>query len=172
MNMRSTKFLVAGWLALLVCAFGASAQQLFTDDEIEYALELPNATWKASARPDSVHQHVEFIYGERTDGHLKIRREVVEQGKTPADLLDRDRDFKLRIIPGYVGGKEERFAGRLSGVTFGYEYTSGGKQMAGRVYYLQSDGRTVYTLNFTGQREKLQRIRNQTDSIARSFRLK
>lgn len=170
--MRSTKFVIALALVLAACASVVRAQQLFSDDEVEYTLELPNATWKSSARADGAHQHMDFIYGERTDGYLKIRREVVEQGQKPSDVLERDRDFKLRIITGYVGGKEERFSGRLEGVTFGYEYTSGGKQMAGRVYYLQADGRTVYTLHFTGQREKLQRIRNQTDSIARSFRLK
>ena len=43
--------------------------------------------------------------------------------------------------------------------------------MAGRVYYLQADNRTVYTLHFTGARDKLLRIRNQTDAISRSFRL-
>ena len=37
---------------------------------------------------------------------------------------------------------------------------------------LQADGRTVYVLHFTGLRDKLQRIQNQTDAIARSFRLK
>ena len=44
--------------------------------------------------------------------------------------------------------------------------------MAGRTYYLQADNRTVYTLRFTGNRDKLARIRNQTDQIARSLRLK
>jgi hypothetical protein len=171
--MRSTKILFACALVVVAaCASVTRAQQLFSDDEVEYTLELPNATWKSSSRADGAHQHMDFIYGERTDGYLKIRREVVEQGQKPSDVLDRDRDFKLRIITGYVGGKEERFAGRLDGVTFGYEYTNGGKLMAGRVYYLQADGRTVYALHFTGQREKLQRIRNQTDAIARSFRLK
>ena len=71
-----------------------------------------------------------------------------------------------------ASGKDERFSGRLSGVVAGYEYTSAGKPMAGRIYYLQADSRTVFVLNFTGLRDKLQRIQNQTDSIARSFRLK
>jgi hypothetical protein len=44
--------------------------------------------------------------------------------------------------------------------------------MAGRLYYLQADNRTVYALRFTGLRDRLLQIRNQTDSIARSFRLK
>ena len=52
------------------------------------------------------------------------------------------------------------------------ELSRDGKLMAGRVYYLQADGRTVYVLHFTGLRDKLQRIQNQTDAIARSFRLK
>ena len=44
--------------------------------------------------------------------------------------------------------------------------------MLGRVYYLQADNRTIYALRFTGLRDKLTRIRNQTDLIARSFKLK
>ncbi len=44
--------------------------------------------------------------------------------------------------------------------------------MAGRIYYLQADNRTVYALHFTARAERLQAIRNQTDAITRSFRLK
>jgi hypothetical protein len=44
--------------------------------------------------------------------------------------------------------------------------------MAGRTYYLQGDDRTIYALRFTGLRDKLGRIRNQTDQIARTFKLK
>ena len=84
-----------------------------------------------------------------------------------------EADTKLRFMPGYVvGGKATPFSGRISGIVTTYEYTTAGKPMAGRVYYLQADGRTVYVLHFTGLRDKLQRIQNQTDAIARSFRLK
>ena len=44
--------------------------------------------------------------------------------------------------------------------------------MAGRSYYLQGDSGNVYVLRFTGMRDKLMRIRNQTDLIARSLRMK
>jgi hypothetical protein len=44
--------------------------------------------------------------------------------------------------------------------------------MLGRTYYLQTDNRTIYALRFTGLRDKLGRIRNQTDLIARTFKLK
>ena len=44
--------------------------------------------------------------------------------------------------------------------------------MLGRTYYLQADNRTIYALRFTGLRDKLMRIRNQTDLIARTFKTK
>jgi hypothetical protein len=171
--MKRIKFLfTCSVMMLAALSAGAQAQDSFTDPNVDYELELPNATWKATVRPDGVHQHVEFVYGDRMDGHLRVRKEVVKPEEKPADIARRDADLKLRYIAGYVAGREERFAGRLSGVTFGYEFTKDGKAMAGRVYYLQADGPTVYTLHFTGMRDKLQRIRNQTDLIARSFRLK
>lgn len=170
--MQRIKFLIGCSLMLALCAVGARAQDVFTDENIEYTLEFPSVTWKATSRPDSVHQHVEFVHGDRMDGYLRIRKEVVEREQKPADVAARDADLKLRYLPGYVAGKQESFAGRLSGVTTAYEYTKDGKLMAGRIYYIQSDSHTVYTLHFTGLRAKLQRIRNQTDSIARSFRLK
>ena len=97
---------------------------------------------------------------------------MVDAGTSPSDVARRDRDQKFRFHPGFVEGKEESFSGRLSGVTVSYEFIKTGKPMIGRIYYLQADNRTVYALRFTGLRDKLARIRNQTDLIARSFKLK
>lgn len=157
---------------LAVLSVAALAQQSYTNNSVEYTLELPSERWHVTQEPDSMHEHAEFIYGDRNDGYLRIRKEVVEAGTTAADLAHRDQDQKLRFQTGYIEGKEDKFAGRLNGVTYGYEYTSGGKPMAGRIYYLQADNRTIYALRFTGLRDKLSLIRNQTDSIARSFHLK
>ena len=148
----------------------ALAQQSYAGPD--YTLELPSERWRVIQEPDSLHEHAEFIYGDRNDGYLRIRKEVVEAGITPSALLQRDQDQKLHFQTGYIEGKEDKFSGRLSGVTFSYEYTAGGKAMAGRIYYLQADGRTIYALRFTGLRDKLQLIRNQTDAIARSFQPK
>ena len=158
--------------AIFALAAPVPAQETFSSDKADYVLELPSARWKVTQEPDSLHEHAEFVYGDRNDGYLKIRREVVEAGTTAADIARRDQDQKLRFQTGYVEGKQENFEGRLTGVTYGYEYTAGGKTMVGRVYYLQADSRTVYVLRFTGLRDKLLLIRNQTDGIARSFRLK
>jgi hypothetical protein len=172
--MRRLTIIIASCALIALASFAASAQtpQTYTNDNVEYALELPSATWRVTSEPDSLHQHAEFVNGDRNDGHLRIRKEVVDAGTTAAELAHRDQDQKLRFQPGYVEGKEEKFSGRLSGVTISFEYTSGGKPMAGRIYYLQADNRTVYTLRFTGFRDKLSRIRNQTDSMARSFHIK
>lgn len=148
------------------------AQQTYTHEKVDYTFEVPSATWRAILEPDAAHEHPEFVYGDRLDGYLTIRKEVVEAGTTAAELARRDQDLKLRFLPGFVQGKEETFNGRLDGVTISYEFVRTGKTMLGRTYYLQADNRTIYALRFTGLRDKLSRIRNQTDLIARTFKTK
>ena len=150
----------------------AVAQQLYTHEKLDYSFELPSPTWKSIADPDTAREHPEFVYGDRLDGYLTIRKEIVDPGMTPGQLATRDQDLKLRYLPGFVEGKQETFNGRLDGVTMSYEFVRTGKPMLGRTYYLQVDNRTIYALRFTGLRDKLSRIRNQTDLIARTFKLK
>jgi hypothetical protein len=153
-------------------AQAVSAQQAYTHEKVEYTFDLPSQTWRAIVEPDAAHENPEFVYGDRLDGYLTIRKEVVEAGTTASQLAQRDADLKLRFLPGFVQGKEENFNGRLDGVTMSYEYVRTGKTMLGRTYYLQVDNRTIYALRFTGLRDKLSRIRNQTDIIARTFKVK
>lgn len=166
---------IKGLLALVLiaaCCSAVVAQQVYTSSQVDYVLELPSAQWRVISEPDAAHEHAEFVFGDRLDGYLQIRKEVVDAGTTPADLARRDMDQKLRFLPGFVEGKEEKFSGRLNGITVSYEFIKTAKPMMGRIYYLQADNRTIYALRFTGLRDKLARIRNQTDGIARSFRLK
>ena len=165
-----TAFLVL--IVLAMAATTAVAQEAHVSDQGEYSIELPSGLWRSISEPDSLRDRAEFVYGDRMDGFLQIRKEIVDAGTTPSDVAQRDQDQKLRYIPGFVQGKQEPFSGRLNGVTASYEFTRAGKPMVGRIYYLQSDNRTIYALRFTGLRDKLTRIRNQTDSIARSFKLK
>jgi hypothetical protein len=148
------------------------AQQLYTHDRLEYTFELPSATWRPISEPDSGHQNMDFIFGDRLDGLLQIRKEVVEAGTTPAAMAGREADLKLRFLPGFVEGKQEPFNGRLDGNILSYEFVKAGKPMLGRIYFLQADNRTIYALRFSGLKDKLGRIRNQTDLIARTFKLK
>jgi hypothetical protein len=168
--MKATLVFSLVVLALMVSA--VAAQQTYSNDKVEYTFDLPSPTWRTIVDPDAAHEHPEFVFGDRLDGYLTIRKEVVDAGTTPSQLARSDQDLKLRFLPGFVPGKEEPFNGRLDGVTMSYEYVRSGKTMMGRTYYLQADNRTIYALRFTGLREKLSRIRNQTDLIARTFKLK
>src|SRR5919199_827540 len=107
---RLTGFLALAFiLASVSAAATALAQQEYTNASVEYALELPSERWRVIQEPDSLHEHAEFIYGDRTDGYLRIRKEVVEAGTTASDLSKRDQDQKLHFQTGYIGGKEEKF---------------------------------------------------------------
>ena len=151
----------------------ADAQEhSYSSAKVNYTVDFPSPTWRLVDEPDEIHQHAEFVYGDRNDGYLRIRKEALDEGVDIKEFARRDQDQKERFRPGYVDGKEEQFVGRLQGRTVSYEYSLNGKAMAGRTYYLQGDSRTVYVLRFTGMRDKLARIRNQTDLIARSFKLK
>jgi hypothetical protein len=166
------RILAFALILLGLTASVALAQQLYTHDKIDYSFELPSPTWKSISDPDTAREHPEFVYGDRLDGYLTIRKEIVDPGTTPGQVATRDQDLKLRYLPGFVEGKQETFNGRLDGVTLSYEFVRTGKPMLGRTYYLQVDNRTIYALRFTGLRDKLSRIRNQTDLIARTFKIK
>ena len=168
--MRRVLVLVLNLFVLLTPV--TLAQQVYTHDKVDYSFDIPSPAWRAILEPDAAHEHPEFVYGDRLDGYLTIRKEVVEAGTTPGDLAQRDQDLTLRFLPGFVAGKTDSFNGRLDGVTMSYEFVRTGKPMIGRTYYLQADNRTIYALRFTGLRDKLSRIRNQTDLIARTFKMK
>jgi hypothetical protein len=146
----------------------------FEREGVEYGLELPSSRWRAVRRVD-VHDHFDFVNGaDRADGLLRVRRSLVEAGVKPKELHLAD-ELDLKLLPGYVtcGSCEgEAFSGRLGGAVFAYEFTSGGRPMAGRIYYLQVDARTYYILHFTCERRRLAGALPEADSIARSFRLR
>lgn len=165
-------FILATFVALTHQSPVQAQDHTYSSGKVDYIVSFSSPVWRLVDEPDEVHQHAEFVYGDRNDGYLRIRKETMDEGSTIAEFARRDHDLKMRYLPGYVDGKEERFPGRMSGVTISYEFTQAGKPMAGRTYYLQADGRMVYVLRFTGMRDKLSRIRAATDQIARTFKLK
>lgn len=164
-------------VAIMLCLtpLGAAAQAVtFGREGVEYTLDLPSSRWRAVRRVD-VHEHYDFVNGgDYADGYLRVRKNLVEAGTTARDLYLGD-EADLKLLPGFVacGSCEgETFSGALSGEVFTYEYTRGGRLIAGRIYYLQVDARAYYTLHYTCDRKKLAEALPEADSIARSFRLK
>lgn len=136
----------------------------------EFSFDLPNATWRVISAKDE--PETELVYGDRSDGFLEIRKLSMVSNATLAETIDREQNQKLQFLPNFVNGKEENFKGSLNGKVANYEFTKSGNPMIGRAYFLQADDKTVYVLRFTGDRDKLRLIRNQTDSIARTFKVK
>ena len=168
------KRIIFSSLFILTFVFAVFAQNdTFSDPNVEYTFEIPKAVWKKVVPPTAASPNVEYAYGDRLDGHFEIRKLSIGDGEIVSDLIKRDQEQKLQFLPGYVAGKEEVFAGALKGRVFNYEFTKSGKNMSGRFYYLRRDSsRTVYVIRFTGYRDKLRLIRNETDLIARTFDLK
>ena len=168
----SKLFPVFSVIAALLLAVSAFAQtETFSDANVEYTFELPEATWKQTVKPSTISPNVEYVFGERQSGHLEVRKLSVKSGELLSDTI-RDEEQKLQFLPGYVAGKEEDFKGSLNGKVFNYEFVRSGRNMSGRFYFLKAADDTVYVLRFDGLRDKLRSIRNQTDSIARTFDIK
>ena len=167
------RFLSSAALIFIISIMAFAQSQTFSDPNVEYTFDLPDSTWKMVSKPRPGSPNVEYAYGDnRANGHLEIRKLAINKGELVSDLIERDKEQTLQFIPGYVAGKEENFAGALRGRVFDYEYTRSGKNMSGRFYYLKATDTAVYVVRFTGLRDKLRVIRNQTDSIARTFDLK
>jgi len=149
----------------------AAQQSTFSDPNVEYSFVLPEAGWKVIVRPSATSPNVEYVYNDRREGHLEVRKLAVSKDVYMTDVM-REEETKLQFLPGYVAGKEENFSGTLRGNVFNYEFVRSGRNMSGRFYFLRANDTTVYLLRFSAERDQLKAIRNQTDSIARTFAVK
>ena len=140
----------------------------FSDPNAGYAFILPDAKWKMTVKPSATSPNVEYVSGDRINGHLEVRRLAAKKDTLISDII-RDEEQKLTFLPGYVTGKEENFGGKLRGIAFNFEFVRAGKPMSGRFYFLRANDTTVYVLRFTGLKDSLRSISDQTDSIARTF---
>lgn len=169
--MKSSKFLYSLAISALFVVSAFAQTKTFNDPNVEYTFDLPNAVWKMTANPSDINPNVEYVYGDKSDGNLEIRKLTVKSDELISDTISNEEQ-KLQFLQGYVAGKEEQFSGSFSGKVFNYEFVRSARNMSGRFYFLKANETTVYVLRFTGERDKLRAIRNQTDSIARTFQLK
>lgn len=172
--MRSRLFSVSLFVALTATftAVSAFAQgSSFSDPNVEYTFDLPDAKWKMTVKPSATSPNVEYVYGDRQDGHLRIHKLTVGKNDVMTDIIQNE-ETKLQFLNGFVAGRQETFAGRLKGSVYNYEYVASGRNMSGRFYFLRANETTVYVLLFNAQKDPLRSLRPQTDSIARTFAVK
>jgi hypothetical protein len=168
---RSLLSLAFATAAVFVLGGTVLAQSEFNDVNVEYTFSLPSDNWKMTVKPSRMSPNVEYVYNYRKEGHLEIRKITIDPNTLFGDLI-RDEEQKLQFVPGYVAGREENFKGLLEGRVFNYEFVRSGRNMSGRFYFLRASGDTVYVLRFTGEKSNLRSIRNETDLIARTFKVK
>jgi hypothetical protein len=161
-------------IAALALPWEAGAQgrggEVFEDPEGHYTLTLPSG-WQAIVNRDGLGRpEVKIVYGVNENGLLRIRRQELAAADQTLDFATKDEAQSLRFLPGYAKGPIENFSGATAGALVSYDYTTSGRPMLGRNYYLRAAETTVYILRFTGSRNTLGPMRNQTDAIARSFK--
>jgi hypothetical protein len=158
-------------VAVLLAGTAFGQTEIFSDPIVDYTFELPDPRWKMTVKPSTTSPNVEYVFGDRRDGHLEVRKVPASNGAILSDLIH-DEEEKLQFRQGYVAGREENFAGFLKGAVFNFEFVGSGRNMSGRFYFLKANDNVFYILRFVGERDKLKSIRNQTDSIARTFNLR
>lgn len=171
--MKTTRLSITILLCLLALAVVSTFAQddVFTDPAVNYSFVVPEAKWKMTVKPSATSPNVEYVYGDRFDGHLEVRKLTIPKDSIMSDVVS-EEEKRLQFRQGFVAGKEENFAGKLRGAVYNFEYVAGGRNMSGRFYFLKADETTVYILRFTGQKDSLRSVRSQTDSIARTFSVK
>ena len=146
--------------------------ETFSNPNVDYTFSLPDARWKQTAVPTATSAVVRYVFVDRNDGQLEVRKLTKSKSELLSEFIRNNEESKLLPLPGYIAGKEENFKGKLSGIVFNYEYVLSGRAMSGRFYYLELNDTTVYVLRFTGNTASLRSVRNQSDSIARTFEVK
>jgi hypothetical protein len=170
--MKTIRLISLAVIAAGVFASGVFGQvSSFSDPAVDYGFDVPDAKWKMTTKPSATSPNVEYVFVDRNDGHLQVRKLTVANDAILSDVI-RNEEVKLQLMPGYVTGREENFRGRLAGTAFNFEYVRSGRPMSGRFYFLRANPTTIYVLRFTGFTDKLRTIRNQTDAIARTFHVK
>lgn len=156
---------------MFLLAVSGFSQKKFIDANVDYTFMLPNDDWKMTVKPSKMSPNVEYVYKFRNGGLLQVRKIKIKSG-LPLSRIIRSEEQNLQFKPGFIAGKEENFGGALTGKVFNYEFVNRGRNISGRAYFLKFSEEIIYLVRFTGPKDRLRLIRNQTDSIARTFRRK
>jgi hypothetical protein len=161
--------LLTSFVVVLSSAYvSAQSDREFLDKDGGFSVSLVG-DWRAVTYSDAVgRQKTDFIYRDRSEGLLKVTRESL--GARPIDDVVREEEENLRISKAAFEqeGREAFGGGPLHGIRLAFFYVDSGRKKAATYYFLQ-DGNDFWTLRFTGKRGVLDKVRNLTDQIARSF---
>lgn len=160
-------------LTALLSPFAVAGQtQPYTVRTGDYVLDLPSAQWRAITISVADYARDFTFTEDKGSVRLRIRREIVKyEDVSTTYVAERQRRLDRSARRGYVTRTIENFKGALSGTKYSYEYVTAGKPMARVIYYLRATKRRIYRVEFIGSPKMLLDLADQTESIARSFRL-
>lgn len=176
-TFRITSLIFCFFSLVALAGLAGKVQDTFDDPEGKYNITLPKG-WLAITNKDRLTGKTDFliVYGIRENGALKVSTMDVDTKLPMTDVALKHESETLRFQPGYTKGKVENFVvggTQPHGSLISYDYkNTAGQPMIGRNYFLRANDTTVYVLRFTGRVNTLGSLRNQTDAIARSFKLK
>src|SRR4051794_30276717 len=106
MKQNKTRLLSLAFFVLLGGVPVFAQAQSFTDANVDYTFEIPDDRWKMTVKPSVSSPNVEYVFIERNEGHLEVRKLSVAKDAYLTDMV-RDEEQKLQFLPGFVAGKEE-----------------------------------------------------------------
>lgn len=169
---RSTQILLLTFSVMLAVTASVSAQtDTFSNPQVEYTFVIPEDRWKQVGTVSTTSPSPVFIFVDRSDGVLNIRKVAIKQSGLLTDLI-KDEESRVSFYQGFIAGKEENIVGKYRGIVFNFEFVRNARQMTGRYYFLRSSDDTVYLLKFEGKKDIMRSIQGQMDSIARTFEIK
>lgn len=167
MISMSVRVLLTSFLVLGLFSATSAETRIYKDRRLHYSIELPTHSWRIVKR-SGIAPRTEFVHGTKSPVVLRIRR-MHETGSF-LDLVRNQRRWDGSHLPGYVAVSDESFEGHLAGAKYSYEYSRRGVVTARVTYYLEASRNFIYRLQFTGPRNKMDKLREEVDFIARSFR--
>ena len=175
-SLRIASMIFCFFSLVALAGLAGKVQETFDDPDGKYSVTLPKG-WLAVTNKDRLSGKTDFliVYGIRENGALKVTTMDVEAKLPMSDVALKHEAETLRFQPGYTKGKVENFVvgPQASGSLITYDFkNTAGQPLIGRNYFLRANDTTVYVLRFTGRANTLGSLRNQTDAIARSFKLK
>src|SRR5687767_7114587 len=81
--LRSALTFLSLFAVIGLSAFGTSVaaqSHSYTSAKVEYIVDFPSPMWRLVDEPDEMHQHAEFVYNDRNDGYMRIRKEKLDEG--------------------------------------------------------------------------------------------
>ena len=167
MKSKGLLFMAAFILSAFSVIADAQDGQAYVDKAGGYKLSL-YGDWRAVNYNDAVGRaKTEFVFRDRSEGLMKISSQPL-QGAL-ANMVQAEEENQRIYRAGFERAASETFGGgTLNGMRLSFYTTEGTRQLAHTIYFLQ-DKNTIYVLRFTGKRGVLDRIRNISDQVARSF---